>query len=116
MLRGLSGRCRERHPLPGWVGRREGSEGNQWQPHGQRDRIQTGAAAFRADLPAAFLPAPPAFFNCVGPGTAVHVFGQIKEFAKSAAFRAPALWRVVAEILRVERLERPAALRTRTLG
>src|ERR1035438_3447950 len=54
-------------------------------------------------------PAIPRFLDGVRPSAAVHV-GQIEQFAEPAAARTPALWRVVAEVLRVKRLKRAPAL------
>ena len=52
--------------------------------------------AFRAISAAAFLPSVPRFLDGVGPRAPVHV-RQVKQFAKTAASRAPALRRIVAE-------------------
>src|ERR1035441_8940472 len=80
------------------------------QPHRPRQHIQPRPPAIRTNLPLPLLPAIPRFLDGVRPRAAVHV-GQIEQFAEPAAARAPALWRVVAEVLRIKRLERAPAFR-----
>ena len=52
-------------------------------------------------------------FDGIRVRAAFHV-GQIKQFAEAATFWTPSLRRVVAEVFRIQRLERTTALRTRT--
>ena len=79
----------------------------QGQPDGPRHRIQTGSLARRASL-AGFSPTEPRFLHRVGIGPALHI-GQVEQLAETAALQAPSLAGVVAEILRIQRRERPPA-------
>src|ERR1051325_8260053 len=56
-----------------------------------RNGVESRPLAIGAGFPVALLPTPPAFFDGVGAGAAVDILGQVKQFAESAAFRAPAL-------------------------
>src|ERR1043166_14085 len=67
-------------------------------------RVEPGALAIRAEFAFSFLPLVPGFLDGIGPGAAVHIW-QIKQFAKTAAGRAPARGGIVAEHLGVERRE-----------
>ena len=91
-------------------------EGEHAQSHRARDGVQPRAVAFRAQLALAFLPPPPAFFDRVGARATVNVFREVEQFSETPALGTPALGRIIAEILRIERLERSTALGAGALG
>jgi hypothetical protein len=70
------------------------------QLDGSRQRIEPRPSALRAKLTLAFLPSVPRLLDRVGPGAPVN-FGQVEQFAKPAASRAPSLRGVVAEVFRI---------------
>ena len=108
LRQGIDGRCR----LAQGAGRMD-APGFPAAPRGRRD-----AAALRRTrdkFRVAFLPSIPGFLDGICPRPAVHL-GKIKELAETAALGAPALGRIVTEILGIQRLERALALRTSSLG
>ncbi len=80
------------------------------QPYRPRQRLQPCSPAIRTNLPLPFLPTVPGLLDVFCARAAVHV-GQIEQLAEPAAARAPALRRVIAEMLRIKRLEGATALR-----
>src|SRR5258706_81242 len=100
----------EQIPRGGWPALQR-----QVDPYGAGNWIDASAIAIRTNLTIAFLPAETGFFNGIGAGTPIDV-RQIKQFSKAAAFGAPALGRVVAEHLWVQRLKGAATVRTSAFG